>query len=164
MRDISATTSVSTVFAVLFSILLTLAIPITVGIFRASRKPDVKKPRAAPLTFRISNIPRKIYKGGSEENLTQKDFEAILNDIQSGLSKKVDPSADPPAQIQYSFAPSAHSAQSFVATATIYDPPAPSELESVIKGKIGGNSAQLRVDLDFFGLTPLTAPEKPEVE
>jgi len=164
MQDISATTSASTVFAVLFSILLTLAIPITVGIFRTSRKPDANKLCAASLTFRISNIPRKIYKGGSEEDLTDEDFKAILNGIQNGLSEKVDPSAVLPAQIQYSFVSSAHSAQSFVATATIYDPPAPSQLESVIKGRIGGNSAQLRVDLDFFGLTPLTAPEKPEVE
>ncbi|KAH8679043.1 hypothetical protein BGZ60DRAFT_513281 [Tricladium varicosporioides] len=160
MQDISTTTNVSKLFTIIFSILLTLAISITVGIFRASRK----KPRAAPLTFRISNIPSKIYKDGSEENLTQKHFEAILNDIQSSLSKKVDPSTDSPAQVQYSFAPSAHSAQSFVATATIYDPPAPSQLESVIKGKIGGNSAQLRVELDFFGLTPLTAPEEAELD
>lgn len=164
MRDISETTSVSTVFAVLFSIFFALAIPITIGILRASRKPNVKKPRAAPLTFRISNIPSKIYKGGSEEKVTETDFKAILNVIQSDLSKKVDPSSDAPAQMLYSLAPSAHSARYLVATAIIYDPPAPSQLESMIKDKIGGNSAQLRVDLDFFGLTPLTAPEKPEVE
>lgn len=157
MQDMSTTTVVSTVLIVLFSILLTIAI------FRASRKPDAEKPRAVPLTFRISNIPSKIYKGGYEETLTEKDFGVILNGIQSDLSK-VDPSADPPAQVQFSFAPSAHSARYFVATATIYDPPAPDQLELVIKGKIGSNSTQLRVDLDFFGLTPLTAPEEPEVE
>ncbi|KAL5349520.1 hypothetical protein ACLOAV_005815 [Pseudogymnoascus australis] len=132
--------------------------------FRASRQPGEKKPRPTPLTFRISNIPSQIYKGGSEENLTQKDFEAILNDVQRGLLKNGGHSADMPPQILYSFTPSAHSARSFVATATIYNPPAPSQLESEIKSKIGGNSAQLRVELDFFGLTPLSAPEEPDVE
>ncbi|KFZ01163.1 hypothetical protein V500_00867 [Pseudogymnoascus sp. VKM F-4518 (FW-2643)] len=132
--------------------------------FRARRQPGQKKPRATPLTFRISNIPSQIYKGGSEENLTQKDFEAILNDVQRGLSRNGGHSADMPAQTLYSFAPSAHSTRSFVATATIYNPPAPSQLESEIKSKIGGNSAQLRVELDFFGLTPLSAPEEPDVE
>ncbi|KFZ13994.1 hypothetical protein V501_03431 [Pseudogymnoascus sp. VKM F-4519 (FW-2642)] len=132
--------------------------------FRASRQPGVKKPRATPLTFRISNIPSQIYKGGSEENLTQKGFKAILNDVQRGLLKNGGHSADMPAQTLYSFAPSAHSTRSFVATATIYNPPAPSQLESEIKSKIGGNSAQLRVELDFFRLTPLSAPEEPDVE
>jgi hypothetical protein len=164
MQDVSVTTNVSPVLTVFFYVFLTLSIAIVVWTFRASRQPREKKPRATPLTFRISNIPSQIYKGGCEESLTQKDFEAILNDVQRGLLKKGGHSADVPVQTLYSFAPSAHSARSFVATATIYDPPAPSQLESEIKSKIGGNSAQLRVELDFFGLTPLTAPEEPDVE
>lgn len=150
-----------TVFLYVF---LTLSVAIVAWTFRASRQPGEKKPRATPLTFRISNIPNQIYKGSSEENLTQKEFEAILNDVQRGLSRNGGHSADMPAQTLYSFAPSAHSTRSFVATATIYNPPAPSQLESEIKSKIGGNSAQLRVELDFFGLTPLSAPEEPDVE
>ncbi|KFY91636.1 hypothetical protein V500_04556 [Pseudogymnoascus sp. VKM F-4518 (FW-2643)] len=77
-----------------------------------------------------------IYKGSSEENLTQKEFEAILNDVQRGLSRSGGHSADMPAHTLYSYAPSAHSTRSFVATATIYNPPAPSQLESEIKSKI----------------------------
>lgn len=145
------------------SILLTFAIQMVGAKFRARRQPDGKQPPKS-LTFRISNIPSKIHKSGFEENLTNKDFEALLNDIQNCLSKKADPSANLPAQLLYSFAPSAHSATSFVATATIYYPPAPSQLESIIKDKIGGNSAQLRVEHDFFGLTPLATPEDPVVE
>ena len=148
---------------VFLSILLALAIQIAVAIFGASRQPDGKQP-PKPLTFRISNIPNKIHKAGFEKSLTKEDFEALLNDIQNCLTKKADPSANLPAQLPYSFAPSAHSAASFVATATLHYPPAPSQLESVFQDKIGGNAAQLRVEHDFFGLTPLTAPEDPVVE
>jgi hypothetical protein len=164
MRDISVTINVSTVLTVLFYVFLTLPVAIVAWTFRASRQAGGKKPLATPLTFRISNIPSQIYKGGSEEDLTRKDFEAILNDVQRGLLKNEGYSDGMAAQILYSLAPSPHSARSFVATATIYDPPAPSQLESAIKSKIGGNSAQLRVELDFFGLTPLSAPEEPDVE
>ena len=159
----SVNTSVLPELVALISMLFTLAIIMVVTPFRASRQPDVKKPPAS-LTFRISNIPRNLHKADFEEEMTQNKFEAILNSIQNDLSKKTDPSAHPPAQVLYSFAPSAHSATTFVATATIYDHPAPSQLESAIKDKIGSDSAQLRVDHDFFGLTPLTAPEEPEVE
>lgn len=88
MQDVSVTTNVSPVLTVFFYVFLTLSIAIVVWTFRASRQPREKKPRATPLTFRISNIPSQIYKGGCEESLTQKDFEAILNDVQRGLLKK----------------------------------------------------------------------------
>lgn len=164
MRDVSVTTNVSAMLTVFLYVSLTLSVAIVAWTYRASRQPVEKKPCATPLTFRISNIPNQIYKGSSEENLTQKDFEAILNDVQRGLSRNGGHSADMPAQTLYSFAPSAHSTRWFVATATIYNPPAPSQLESEIKSKIGGDSDQLRVDLDFFGMTPLSAPEEPDVE
>jgi hypothetical protein len=71
-------------------------------------------------------------------------------DIQTNLSR-------------WSFAPAAASTLSerfCVATVTFHVPPSLSELEAVIKRRIGVKASRLKVDLDFFGLTPLADPQQ----
>ena|SRR5436305_3709824 len=64
-----------------------------------------------------------------------------------------------PQLIESSFARSGHSERSAIATATFSVPPAPNELESALKRKMV-DSALLRIDLNFFGLTPLADPHE----
>lgn len=59
----------------------------------------------------------------------------------------------------FSYSPSAapsHAERYAVATATFANGPTVSELEKSIKREIGVKASRLTVDLDFFGLTPLT--------
>lgn len=114
---------------------------------------NARQPRTPTsyFTLRISNIPKDISEGR---------FKSILKDLPIKMSTSYS-AADRPELLGWSFARSGHSERS-VATATFQEL-APSELESVLKCKIAG-SAQLRVDSDFFGLTPLTDPQDPAVE
>jgi hypothetical protein len=119
----------------------------------AAHRPRTKKACATSLTLRISNIPR---------NITEGELQHMVD-----LAGEVNASpgtADRPELLAWSLARSGHSERSFVATATVREPPAPSQLESAIKRTIGVGSGQLRVDLDFFGLTPLADPQDPAVE
>lgn len=109
---------------------------------------------AKPLTLRISNIPGCMSKDEFEHILTDAAAEIIAS---SGA-------AHVPGLLGFSFAASGHSDGSFVATATFRMSPSPTQLESAIKRKPNVDWGHLRVDLDFFGLTPLTDPIEPSVE
>ena len=107
-----------------------------------------------PITFRISNISRSI---------TKREFEHVLISLaKEGSSWPND--ADGSGLLGWSCTPSGHSEQSFTATATFRIPPAPSQLESAIMRTTSGDSTHLRVDMDFFGLTPLAHPRDAAVE
>jgi hypothetical protein len=140
--------TVAAVVTTILSLMLAFAM-----VWRAAYRPWTKKPRIPPLTLRISNIPR---------NITEEEFRHILD-----LAGEINTSpgaADRPELLGWSCARSGHSERSFVATATFLVPPTPSQLESAIKRTLGVEAAQLRVDLDFFGLTPLADPQDPAVE
>ena len=107
-----------------------------------------------PLTLRISNIPGSISKD---------EFERVLTDAAGGIIASPG-AAHKPGLLGFSFAASGHSEGSFVATATFRVSPSPTQLESAIKRKQNLEWGRLRVDLDFFGLTPLTDPIDPSVE
>jgi hypothetical protein len=112
------------------------------------------KALAKPLTLRISNIP------GS----TSKDeFERILADAAARIIASPGATHEP-GLLGFSFAASGHSDGCFVATATFHASPSPTQLGSAIKRKSDPEWDRLRVDLDFFGLTPLTDPMDPSVE
>ena len=130
---------VKVVIAVVFSIVLEYAVRRT----RLRRDPTTKEPSRGPLTLRISGIPGSI---------TKAEFEEILKNVvhQISAASRLDD------QSKLSFAP-AHSRRAFIATATIHAPPSPPHLQSAL-GKNIPESNCLRVDLDFFGLTPLTNP------
>lgn len=103
------------------------------------------------LTFRISNIPREVVdKDKFLDILTKPPATAgdTVNKLQSTL-------------LGFSYSPSAvpsHAGRYAVATATFEHAPTVSELEKFIKREIGVKASRLTVDLDFFGLTPLTNP------
>jgi hypothetical protein len=107
-----------------------------------------------PLTLRISNIPG---------NISKDEFERILTDAAAGIIASSG-ATHKPGLLGFSFAASGHSGGSFVATATFRVSPSPTQLESAIKRKPNLEWGRLRVDLDFFGLTPLTDPIDPSVE
>jgi hypothetical protein len=109
---------------------------------------------AKPLTLRISNIPGSI---------SEDEFECILTDAAAGIIASSG-AVYTPGLLGFSFAASGHSEGSFVATATFRTSPSPTQLESAIKRKPNLDWGRLRVDLDFFGLTPLTDPIEPSVE
>jgi hypothetical protein len=140
--------SLVAVTATTLSIFLAFALAISHGVLRGTSHARTKKKSTKPLTFRISNIPR---------DLDKETFEIILNDL-AGLP------GTPPVLLGLSFTKSGRPEQSSVATVTFLEPPAPSQLESAIKSAIGHNSAHLRVDLDFFGLTPLADCPEAAVE
>jgi hypothetical protein len=108
---------------------------------------------AKPLTLRISNIPGSISKD---------EFECILTDAAGIIASSG--ATHTPGLLGFSFAASGHSEGSFIATATLRTSPSPTQLESAIKRKPNVDWGRLRVDLDFFGLTPLTDPIDPSVE
>ncbi|KAH0557097.1 hypothetical protein GP486_005115 [Trichoglossum hirsutum] len=121
---------------------------------RRGSPPSLPKPRVTPLTLRISNIPGSIVKG---------DFEKVL----AKIAAEMDGSPDAPRQpgmLGWSFAASGYSERSIVATATFHASPSPTQLESAIKRNMDVDWSRLRVDLDFFGLTPLADPPDPKVD
>jgi hypothetical protein len=140
--------AVSGVITAILSLLLALAA------WRLVPRTGTKPSRPKPLTLRISNIPG---------NITRVGFEDILTGLADKSSTSLS-AADQPQLLGWSFARSGHSEISSIATATFRVPPAPSQLESAIKSAIGAGSDHLRVDLDFFGLTPLADPQDPVVE
>jgi hypothetical protein len=145
MDSITATA----VVAVILSLILAFAVT----------RSDKEKTRATPLTLRISNIPRSISEGELQDILI--DLAGEIN-ASPGVADH-----DRPELLAWSCARSGHSERSFVATATFRVPPAPIQLESAIKRTIGvdsGSTQLIRVDLDFFGLTPLADPQDPAVE
>jgi hypothetical protein len=155
MPDIFKNITVTTVIAAM-SLVLVFAVARSdkLKVWRAAaHRPRTKKACAKSLTLRISNIPR---------NITEGELQHMID-----LAGEVNASpgaADQPELLAWSLARSGYSERSFVATATVREPPAPSQLESAIKRTIGIGSGQLRVDLDFFGLTPLADPQDPAVE
>jgi hypothetical protein len=140
--------NVTAVVTAILSLVLAFAV-----VWRAAYRPS-KKARTTPLTLRISNIPRSITEG---------EFRRILIDLAAEINTSAG-AAVRPELLGWSCARSGHSERSFVATATFRVPPSPSQLESTIKRTMGVEAAQLRVDLDFFGLTPLADPQDPAVE
>jgi hypothetical protein len=134
-----------------------LSLVLAFTVWRLVHQPGTKRSPAKPLTLRISNIPG---------NVTKEMFVDILAGV-TGVTGELStsPSApDRPQLLGSSFARSGHSEASFVATATFRVPPAPSQLESAIKRAVGAGSDHVRVDLDFFGLTPLADPQDAAVE
>lgn len=102
------------------------------------------------LTFRISSIPRRVDKEEFRDILTRLPIktEGIASQLKWNL-------------IGFSYTPSAalsHADRYAVATATFANAPTLSELEKAIKRVIGIDASRLKVDLDFFGLTPLADP------
>lgn len=142
------------VITAILSLVLAFAVARSNVVWRAVHRHWTKKARTGPLTLKISNIPGDI---------TKEEFKGILTNVADETSALLD-AADRPGLLSWSFARSGHSEQSFVATVTFRVPPAPSQLESAIKRSMGAGSAHLRVDLDFFGLTPLADPQDPAVE
>ncbi|KAF2181720.1 hypothetical protein K469DRAFT_588829, partial [Zopfia rhizophila CBS 207.26] len=139
---------ISTVVVVLFSLLgLALALASTNG----RRISDNQGKARKFLTFRISNVPQSLSEGQFRDILISDDMStAPDNTAQANL-------------LGWSFAPAAASTISerfCVATATFRVPPAASKLEATFKRKIGVGAGRLKVDLDFFGLTPLADPQQ----
>ena len=102
------------------------------------------------LTLRISNIPKCV---------TKVQLKEILESWDSGTNSNTTAQAN---LLRWSFVPAAASSLSqrfWIATATFRIAPTPSELEAAVKRKIGFEADRVRVDADFFGLTPLTDPE-----
>jgi hypothetical protein len=126
--------------------LLYILVLILIRSIRARNKP-IQKPFIPQkfLTLRISNIPR---------NVTAKDLQDILTKLPI-TAQAIDTQ---PVLLGYSYSPTAVSsfaARYAVATVTFEHAPATSELEMVLKQKIGIEANQLKVDLDFLGITPL---------
>jgi hypothetical protein len=119
-----------------------------------SRRPLAGMAQIKPRTLRISNIPRSISKS---------DFEAILAHVALEVNALSD-AADQPGLLGWSFAAAAHSEGSFVATATFCASLAPAQVEAAIRRSLQLDWGRLRVDTDFFGLTPLAEPKSPAVE
>lgn len=110
--------------------------------------------RGKPLTYRISNIPISI---------SREEFEAALTCSKDKLCHS-DPFCPQPALLGWSYARSGHSSQFCVATATFSASPAADEVEAAMKRELNLETTYLRVDLDFFGLTPLVDPINAIVE
>ena len=146
--ELSLLQASTTIFALVLSLAWVLIVQ------RSNVTPKQKKIKTfnTSLTYRISNIPRQ---------LTKERFEEIL----FGLTKKITPS-DISAESNvagWSYTPAAASGLSerfSVATVTFRISPALSDLERVIKSEIGIEASRLKVDIDFFGLTPLADPEE----
>lgn len=92
-------------------------------------------------TYRISNIPISVTKDALEEILVDNGAEENL--------------------ICFSFALAVASTLATkyrVATVTFVEAPEMSELQKTLRIRLGSQASQLRVDSDFFGLTPLSSP------
>lgn len=103
-----------------------------------------------PLAFRISNIPRRVDKDEFRDILTRLPIKA------EGAASQLKWTL-----LGFSYTPSAALGQAdryTVATATFANAPTLGELETAIKREIGIDASRLKVDLDFFGLTPLADP------
>ena len=134
----------------LFGLILSFAFALIIVRSNSTRRRVPKKlrtPHKFP-TFRISNIPREV---------TEDQFRDIL----TNLPVEVEGILGQPNLLGFSYSPAAVSGLAeryWVATATFEGPLVSSDLETAIKRKIGVGAARLKVDLDFFGLTPLFHP------
>jgi hypothetical protein len=149
MLEMHGTLTVTTVLATVLALFLAFAF--NQRWFR--KRSVVAKAPPKPRTFRISGIL---------QGLSRQEFRDILTNL------RVETSSISPVSVQlellgWSFA-LGHSRQSSIATATFCPPPATDQLRSAIRKEIK-DSNYLRVDTDFFGLTPLADPaELPAVE
>lgn len=137
-------------FTTIFALALSLAWVLIVQSSSVVAKQKKTKTVNTSLTFRVSNIPRQLTK-------------ERLGDILFGLTSKLEPSGITVESnvAGWSFAPAAASGLSerfSVATVTYRIPPSLSHLEKAIKSEIGIEASRLKVDVDFFGLTPLADP------
>ncbi|KAH8667741.1 hypothetical protein BGZ61DRAFT_365055 [Ilyonectria robusta] len=110
----------------------------------SAKKPKPQTPRKF-LTVKISNIPKSV---------TREKLEHILAETTSDGTNETN-------FIGSSYTPAAISGLSdrfCVATATFRTAPSCGELETAIKREIGPEASRLKVDEDFFGLTPLADP------
>ena len=143
------------VITVISAVALILWLVFVFAVVRSGGAPkgvDQTKARAF-LTFRISNIPRKV---------TKCDFQEILASLAEEMSTSLG-AVSQPNLVGWSFAPAAapQLSQRFsVATITFCVSPTAPELEATIKRRIGVEAGRLTVDLDFFGLTPLADPQQ----
>ncbi|EHK19922.1 uncharacterized protein TRIVIDRAFT_122435, partial [Trichoderma virens Gv29-8] len=102
------------------------------------------------LTFRISSIPRGVDREKFRDILTRLPTTNSARELKWTL-------------LGFSYSPSAAPSQAqryAVATATFANAPTLSELEKSIKREIGIDASRLKVDSDFFGLTPLADPSQ----
>ena len=134
----------------LSSLILSFGLALIIVRSRGTRRrvpQKLRMPHKFP-TFRISNIPREV---------TEDQFRDIL----TSLPVDVEGILDQPNLLGFSYSPAAVSGLAeryWVATASFEGPLVSSDLETAIKRKIGVGAARLKVDLDFFGLTPLFHP------
>ena len=151
-----------TTFAMEFSLklIVTMILCLVVSLIASKtvwkRQKGSERPKASqsPLTFRISNIPIEI---------TNSRFQDILRSAIAQSSNS--PTASPrPALLGWSLARSGHLEQFLVGTVTLSSSQDPYQLRLTIEHAMGLESSELRVDLDFFGLTPLAYPENATVE
>lgn len=120
---------------------------------KSTRKPFVPQKF---LTLRISNIP--CIPSATADSLRQ-----LLSD----LPIAAEGTGGQPNLLEFSYSPTAVSAFSSryaVVTATFEHAPAISELEMVLKQKLGAEAGHLKVDRDFLGITPLSDSDNVHVE
>lgn len=120
---------------------------------KSTRKPFIPQKF---LTLRISNIP-------CIPSVTADNLRNIL----SSLPIAAQGTGGQPNLLEYSYSPTAVSAFSSryaVATATFEHAPAISELEIVLRQKLGADAGHLKVDQDFLGVTPLSNGDSIHVE
>lgn len=119
---------------------------------RRRTRAEKREKKPSFLTVRISNIPKRLGKG---------EFHDILRNVSDTLSDTTQSNL-----LEWSYTPAAASTLSGrfnVATVTFHTAPALDQLEAAFKGKIGLEANRLKVDQDFFGLTPLADPAQQEV-
>lgn len=134
----------------LFTLLAVFAATVFILVVLHSKNKRIgrEKKQSHLVTFRISNIPKR---------LTEIEFRDILLKLPDGASTSSVTSVRTNLS-GWSFAPAAASTlsdRSWVATATFHNPPTLGHLETAIKREIGPEAGRVRVDSDFLGLTPL---------
>lgn len=138
---------ISATAVVVATLLLLHRLPPLLSRLATSKKKEGKR----YLTYRISNIPRSVNK-----NELYNTFVDISGHVASPENASV------PAQVLgWSCAPSpaASLSQRFqVATVTLGILITASKLEMELKRRLGPDASRLKVDADFFGLTPLSDP------
>ena len=133
------------------ALVLSLVFALAIACSNGKQKGDNQTKARVFVTFRISNIPKGV---------TKEQFRDILDSLSDEIITGPDTALTN--YLGWSFAPAAASALSerfCVATTTFHIPPALDEVEAAIKRNIGVKAGRLRVDLDFFGLTPLADPQ-----
>jgi len=135
------------------ALIVSLGLVLAVAHLNSERRRDKQTKGPIFHTFRISNIPR---------HMTKDQFRDILASLPDETSTAPG-TATETNLFGWSFAPTAALSLSdrfCVATATFRVPPALDELEAALRYKIGIEASRLKVDPDFFGLTPLADPQQ----